>query len=265
MKGDRIEIEDEWYLDTTAAAEKTGYTKDYIGQLARAGKVQARQLGRAWYVHEASLLAHKKDVHVEKSTTLKPSRSRIVQKKEKNDASNFAHVKVSTHIPSLKEKSIAHGAHTDAVQECVPVEVKKEAKFDGVVHASVTVGVQKKADSSVPVSAHNPVSAVRDPLMHANISFHSDGPVNYTPSSEPLLPTLQKTSQEEPVFVTPYAAADGVLGTPARDVADSVVCGGVADDTRRMSVLMWCTYIPYTVAIVSGSSVACVVMLFTLV
>lgn len=48
------------YLSTKRAGEITGYAKDYVGQLARGGKVDARLVGRNWYVHKESVLAHKK-------------------------------------------------------------------------------------------------------------------------------------------------------------------------------------------------------------
>lgn len=40
------------YISSKRAAEIMGYTQDYIGQLARNGKIEARQVGRVWYVPE---------------------------------------------------------------------------------------------------------------------------------------------------------------------------------------------------------------------
>jgi hypothetical protein len=48
------------YTKVTVLAEEFGYTTDYIGQLCRAKKVNARLVGRAWYVERTSLVAHKK-------------------------------------------------------------------------------------------------------------------------------------------------------------------------------------------------------------
>lgn len=50
----------EKYISSRRAAQLTGYTKDYVGQLCRGGKVEARLVGRNWYVHEASITEHKK-------------------------------------------------------------------------------------------------------------------------------------------------------------------------------------------------------------
>lgn len=47
------------YLSTKRAAEITGYTTDYVGQLARKGSVAAEQVGRNWYVAEDAIKKHK--------------------------------------------------------------------------------------------------------------------------------------------------------------------------------------------------------------
>jgi len=47
------------YLTTKRAAEITGYTTDYVGQLARQEKVDAQLVGRNWYIGEDSIKKHK--------------------------------------------------------------------------------------------------------------------------------------------------------------------------------------------------------------
>ncbi|OGG80055.1 hypothetical protein A3A39_03115 [Candidatus Kaiserbacteria bacterium RIFCSPLOWO2_01_FULL_54_13] len=49
------------YLSASRAAEITGYHQDYIGQLAREGRVLSRQIGTRWYVERAGIMAHKKE------------------------------------------------------------------------------------------------------------------------------------------------------------------------------------------------------------
>lgn len=48
------------YISSKRAAEITGYAQDYVGQLARSGKIEARRVGGLWYVIAESILAHKK-------------------------------------------------------------------------------------------------------------------------------------------------------------------------------------------------------------
>ncbi len=47
------------YVSASRAAKITGYNQDYVGQLARGGKILSRQVGNRWYVERDGLLAHK--------------------------------------------------------------------------------------------------------------------------------------------------------------------------------------------------------------
>jgi hypothetical protein len=56
---DEITLDDKTYVSSKRAAQITGYAKDYVGQLCREGRVEARLVGRNWYVLEASIRAHR--------------------------------------------------------------------------------------------------------------------------------------------------------------------------------------------------------------
>ena len=56
---DELLIDDKKYLSTKRAAKVTGYAKDYVGQLCREGRVQARLVGRSWYVLETAIREHR--------------------------------------------------------------------------------------------------------------------------------------------------------------------------------------------------------------
>ena len=56
---DEILIGESRYISSKRAAEITGYAKDYIGQLCREGRVEARLVGRNWYVREAAIRDHR--------------------------------------------------------------------------------------------------------------------------------------------------------------------------------------------------------------
>ena len=55
---DELEIQGKKYISSRRASQLTGYAKDYVGQLARAGKISGTRVGRSWYVEEAALLSH---------------------------------------------------------------------------------------------------------------------------------------------------------------------------------------------------------------
>lgn len=47
------------YISAARAAKLTGYSADYVGQMARAGIVPSRQVGNRWYVERTGILLHK--------------------------------------------------------------------------------------------------------------------------------------------------------------------------------------------------------------
>src|SRR3989344_2483684 len=51
------------YISAKEAAKTFGYTSDYVGQLCRAQKINARLVGRSWYVLEKDLSNHKNSHH----------------------------------------------------------------------------------------------------------------------------------------------------------------------------------------------------------
>lgn len=56
---DELTLDNKKYLSTKYAAKVTGYAKDYVGQLCREGRVEARLVGRNWYVLEEAILEHR--------------------------------------------------------------------------------------------------------------------------------------------------------------------------------------------------------------
>src|SRR3989344_1421572 len=56
---DELTIGDKIYISSKQAAKITGYAKDYVGQLCREGRVDARLVGRNWYVLESSIREHR--------------------------------------------------------------------------------------------------------------------------------------------------------------------------------------------------------------
>ena len=54
-----VSVDGKNYVKAKVLARNLGYTGDYVGQLCRAGKVDAQLVGRSWYVNEESLKEHK--------------------------------------------------------------------------------------------------------------------------------------------------------------------------------------------------------------
>lgn len=58
-------LKDGKYISARQAAGIFGYTADYIGQLCRAGKLDAKMIGRSWFVTEESIIKYRLSVSVE--------------------------------------------------------------------------------------------------------------------------------------------------------------------------------------------------------
>jgi len=56
-----IEFEGNTYISANRASELTGYNQDYVGQLARSGKIPSRQVGNRWYIDPDAIVQHKKE------------------------------------------------------------------------------------------------------------------------------------------------------------------------------------------------------------
>ena len=54
-----LTLDGKTYVSSRRAADITGYAKDYVGQLCREGHVEARLVGRNWYVLESSIREHR--------------------------------------------------------------------------------------------------------------------------------------------------------------------------------------------------------------
>ena len=56
-----LDVDGKKYVSAARAAKLTEYNQDYIGQLARAGKIPSKQVGSRWYIEQDALLIHKKE------------------------------------------------------------------------------------------------------------------------------------------------------------------------------------------------------------
>jgi len=66
---EEIVIDEKKYISSKQAAKETGYAKDYVGQLCREGRVQARLVGRSWYVLESAIYDHRFGSNVDSRKT----------------------------------------------------------------------------------------------------------------------------------------------------------------------------------------------------
>ena len=141
MSEDSILIEGKEYVSSDRAAKLVGYTNDYVGQLARAGKIEAKRIGRSWYIAQESITKHKLSVHYILTKPKKASKGETDSDEIPNlhidkspSTNNFQETDVSTIatnntvdveevefdlLPRLKEKKRDVLLHTDIRYEKV--------------------------------------------------------------------------------------------------------------------------------------------------
>lgn len=85
---ERVVLDGIAYVRVADAAAQFKYTSDYVGQLCRSKKVDARLVGRAWYVNIDSIKEYRQAKHDKRKT-------RSNEKKIKKELKNKVSVKVS--------------------------------------------------------------------------------------------------------------------------------------------------------------------------
>jgi hypothetical protein len=88
--GSELFFDNKKYIPVRDASALTGYSKDYIGQLCRANKIDARRIGKIWYVSEVSILSYEptaKEISVVQIST--PAIVENISEISKNEISNL--------------------------------------------------------------------------------------------------------------------------------------------------------------------------------
>jgi len=139
------------YISATRAAEVTGYSSDYIGQLCRGKKITGNLVGRSWYVLEDEILDYKKKNFVAHKKTLKTRKAHKkvlmmklneLSRKEKSEK-NQTTKKEEVVVPQIKTNPIV--PKPVVKKESLPVVSKKIEKniSKPVVLKSVEKNVKK--------------------------------------------------------------------------------------------------------------------------
>lgn len=161
-----LDIQGKKYISSKRAAEITGYAKDYVGQLARQGKVPATRVGRAWYVDEEAIILHSQGkstedfpqnqrleipVHAPK-TSLHSLQAGSMKRNVLNTWGNINYSEVDEDLmPNLSQKE-------EVVVEEKPEETKIQIRRTDVAHIKPTghaiEGVKVKTNDLPQVSTY---------------------------------------------------------------------------------------------------------------
>lgn len=213
---DELDVQGKKYISSKRGAELTGYAKDYIGQLARAGKVPGTRFGRAWFVEEAALLKH-----LGSETQV----AEVVPEVEEVSAPVLLTAPVQAKKPLLSRHMIAPTAlpktwssvqylHDDS--ELFPVVVPRVAET-AVPKPVVAVVEEKKASVEVRVPVHIAPSTV---AVEKRVAALVDGirprsaVLRVAQSSAPIVRKAVEAKKEEKLPAVPLKRSVSVHWSP---------------------------------------------------
>lgn len=111
---EEISLNGENYVKASSIARELGYTSDYVGQLCRSNQVEAKLVGRSWFVKEDSLRSHKEGRYrsTAQKSRLEVKRAVNLLQNEKGSPNYLKRLNVSPNyeadasplLPSLKNR-----------------------------------------------------------------------------------------------------------------------------------------------------------------
>jgi hypothetical protein len=138
---DVLRIEEKDYVKSSVLARELGYTSDYIGQLCRGGKVDAKLFGRTWYVERSSVEGHK--------TTRYRSSKKVTHKNLKAHLSGPSQEKVEIHThPFRSEESLNQKRYRQNNQVNKPFYLKNA----GIGYSNDSADLIPTPSKKIPIS-----------------------------------------------------------------------------------------------------------------
>lgn len=214
---DELTIEGKTYISSKKAAKITGYAKDYVGQLCREGRVEAKLVGRSWYVYEPSLNEHRfnderKNKAAEAATNEigeVAKNEEVVEKAEEDKES------------SPSEKTNVQATWEHSIYRPEPLELLPELAPEPLTSALPTIEKEEEAEAAPVLSEMQ--SAWQDWFSNAG---EKNQPMDATEErTTPITPSIREieapraVSQQETVQVRPIVS--DIM--PSRSTAEPIV------------------------------------------
>lgn len=230
------EIDGERYLAPKAAAAEFGFTKDQIGQMARLGSVEAKLIGRVWYIRARDLIERRAREQAEREAREAAERAKKESTRKHmvpDDVMTFtrrlAQSKTDRSVPREKK---AHGvALADREVDSVRGEAAISAAADSSAHERDVVREEDVPTSPLPVSTRaigaKPSERLREEHDRGNrharllgsmdVRYEQRTPLSY--EYEPVLPPLHKegVSMERRAGLPKREESATVRPTPPRE------------------------------------------------
>jgi hypothetical protein len=135
------------YISAARASRITGYSQDYVGQLARSEKILSRQIGNRWYVDRAGIIEHKKH----NDSLLAAVQSESVGLSKENIAA----------APEIDAAATENNEpHFNYIAEEVPPMPIFEPKADVSEESTSTESTSVEENAPVPVAAEREINQI---------------------------------------------------------------------------------------------------------
>ena len=183
-------------LSTKEASEISGYTSDYIGQLCRGAKLDARMIGNAWMITEDSLRAHMAKTVA--ALVHDPAEEKIVEKVEET-----ASVEIRADKPSLVRVAGAPIANVVAPAPRRPVRstFMRRALMPAVVVAVVAIAVTVSIGGyNRPLTMNVPAAVLTGSVGQSTGSAHTSAGDSSAPDTSrglAVVPSSGSTATDE--------------------------------------------------------------------
>lgn len=187
---DELDVGGKKYISSKRASELTGYAKDYVGQLLRAGKVSGTRFGRAWYVEEAEILRHAGKVVVP-DVPATASATSVIESKPKVVLQRSAKPALAPHMitPAVLPKTWSSIQYIEDTSDLFP----------SLATTSLRTAPEKQSHTESTAEAEFPVSITRTRVsMEKRVASLVDGIRPRSPLLRVAQPSAVKpTSRKE--------------------------------------------------------------------
>lgn len=146
------------YVSTARAANASGFTPDYIAQLAREGTVPGRQVGNRWYVDLESVIAYKNGEEIVMKEKIEPVQETRHYVYEKDDSDLMPKTKHHAN-EEPEENDIPIHVYTDAEPEEEPLSIaqtrhhavvnEEEQRPEEGEHTRIPIRIQEVREEKV--------------------------------------------------------------------------------------------------------------------
>ena len=156
------------YMTSKEAAQKLGYTQDYVGQLLRSGRLPGKRIGGHWHVENTAVEAHKRE---QESAQTKTDVTSVGLKKEP--------AQPQQKVPSLEELGggpLLTYLPGEGADEAYPLSARDgETRFrDNETRNSESRPVTKSFDNSDRAEMDEPTPITVRPMSHSHGDVRSE-------------------------------------------------------------------------------------------